>query len=170
MYQGLDVVNWDKEDFSEAQKSIRILSGLYGILRPLDLMLPYRLEMGKKIETKNGKSLYDFWGSDLTKSLNKELKGLDDAVVNLASNEYFSAVKPAELKAPVITPVFKDWKNDKYKIISFYAKKARGTMAAWAIKNKISQVADLKSFKQDGYHYDDKLSDASSWVFTRKQA
>jgi len=170
VYQGLDVVNWDKEDFSEAQKSIRILSGLYGILRPLDLMLPYRLEMGKKVETKNGKSLYDFWGSDLTKSLNKELKGSDDAVVNLASNEYFSAVKSAELKAPVITPVFKDWKNDKYKIISFYAKKARGTMAAWAVKNKISQVADLKKFKQDGYHYDDELSDATSWVFTRKQA
>lgn len=170
VYQGLNVEEWSKADFAEAQKSVRILSGLYGILRPLDLMLPYRLEMGTKLENKHGANLYKFWGSELTDSLNKELSGEKDAVINLASNEYFSAVKPKDLIAPVITPVFKDWKNDKYKIISFYAKKARGTMAAWAIQNKVTKPADLKKFKSDGYCYDKELSDDTSWVFTRKLA
>ena len=170
VYQGLAVDEWQKDDFKEAQKSIRILSGLYGILRPLDLMLPYRLEMGKKVITPQGDTLYQFWGSKLTDSLNKELSSQGDAVINLASNEYFSAIKPKELQAPVITPVFKDWKNGKYKIISFYAKKARGLMAAWAVKNKITKPADLKKFKVAGYSYDKELSDDASWVFTRKEA
>jgi len=168
VYQGLAVDDWKKEDFAAAQKSIRILSGLYGILRPLDLMLPYRLEMGTKLKTKRGTNLYHFWGSQLTESLNKELKGEKDAVINLASNEYFSAIKPKELKSPVITPVFKDWKNGKYKVISFFAKKARGEMAAWAIKNKIETPAALKKFKGSGYKFDKSLSDDSSPVFTRK--
>lgn len=170
VYQGLAVEKWKKEDFTVAQKSLRILSGLYGILRPLDLMLPYRLEMGKKVTTERGTNLYHFWGTLLTESLNKDLSGADDAVINLASNEYFSAIKPKELISPVITPVFKDWKNDKYKVISFYAKKARGEMAAWAIQNNVISPAELKKFKGGGYKYDKALSDDNSWVFTRKQA
>lgn len=169
VYQGLNTAEWSKTDFNQAQKSIRILSGLYGILRPLDLMLPYRLEMGTKLENERGANLYKFWGSQLTESLNQELSTVGDAVINLASNEYFSAIKPKELKAPVITPVFKDWKNDKYKIISFYAKKARGTMAAWAIQNKVAQPDELKQFSENGYSYDEELSDDTSWVFTRKE-
>ncbi|MGB1260832.1 MAG: YaaA family protein, partial [Akkermansiaceae bacterium] len=129
---------------------------------------PYRLEMGKKITTERGSNLYHFWGEILTDSLNKELKASGDAVINLASNEYFSAVKAKNLKAPVITPVFKDWKNGKYKVISFFAKKARGTMAAWAIQKKITTPSALKRFKADGYKFDKELSDDSSWVFTRK--
>ena len=168
VYQGLAVDDWDKEDFSEAQKSIRILSGLYGILRPLDLMLPYRLEMGTRLVNDRGANLYRFWGSLLTESLNKELKGDKDAVINLASNEYFSAVQAKDLKSPVITPVFKDWKKGQYKIISFYAKKARGLMAAWAVRNKIKTPAGLKKFKGGGYAYDPSLSDDTNWVFTRK--
>jgi cytoplasmic iron level regulating protein YaaA (DUF328/UPF0246 family) len=167
VYQGLAVDEWDKEDFSEAQKSIRILSGLYGILRPLDLMLPYRLEMGTKLANERGPNLYRFWGSLLTDSLNKELKGKDDAVVNLASNEYFSAVQAKDLKSPVITPVFKDWKNGQYKVVSFYAKKARGMMAAWAVRKGIKTPAGLKRFKGGGYAYDKSLSDDANLVFTR---
>ncbi|MDG1356577.1 MAG: peroxide stress protein YaaA, partial [Akkermansiaceae bacterium] len=159
VYQGLSVEDWDKDDFVEAQKSIRILSGLYGILRPLDLMLPYRLEMGTKLPNERGANLYQFWGSLLTDSLNKEIKGAGDAVINLASNEYFSSVQAKNLKSPVITPVFKDWKNGQYKIISFYAKKARGMMASWAIQQRISSPAGLKRFKAGGYAYDKSLSD-----------
>ena len=170
VYQGLAVEEWGKDDFAEAQKSIRILSGLYGILRPLDLMLPYRLEMGKKVANQRGPNLYHFWGTLLTESLNKELKGKGDAVINLASNEYFSAVKHKELTSPVITPVFKDWKNGKYKVISFYAKKARGLMAAWAVRNKIATPAGLKKFKGGGYRFDKDLSGADTLVFTRKDA
>lgn len=168
VYQGLAVEEWAKEDFAAAQKSIRILSGLYGILRPLDLMLPYRLEMGKKVANKRGPNLYRFWGSLLTESLNKDLKAKGDAVINLASNEYFSAVQPKELKAPVITPVFKDWKNGKYKVISFFAKKARGTMASWAIRNQVTNPADLQKYGEDGYQFDGDQSDKSTLVFTRK--
>ena len=169
VYQGLAVEEWGKDDFTAAQKSIRILSGLYGILRPLDLMLPYRLEMGKKITNDRGPNLYHFWGSLLTDSLNQDLKSKDDAVINLASNEYFSAIKPKELKAPVITPVFKDWKSGKYKVISFYAKKARGMMAAWAIQNQVNTPAGLQKFKGGGYRFDAKLSDEMTFVFTRKE-
>lgn len=168
VYQGLDVASWSKEDFSEAQKSVRILSGLYGILRPLDLMLPYRLEMGTRLTTPRGKNLYQFWGDTLTKSLNRELKAKGDTVINLASNEYFSAIQPGGLKAPVITPVFKDWKNGKYKIISFFAKKARGMMAGWAVREKISSPSGLRRFTGGGYGFDKELSDDTTLVFTRK--
>jgi len=167
VYQGLAVEDWKKEDFEEAQKSLRILSGLYGILRPMDLMLPYRLEMGKKVATSRGANLYQFWGSRLTESLNDELSGENDAVVNLASNEYFKAVKISELRAPVITPVFKDWKNGKLKVISFYAKKARGRMAAWAVRNQLDSPELLKGFSEDGYQFDPSLSDETTYVFTR---
>ena len=170
VYQGLAVEDWQTEDFSEAQKSIRILSGLYGILRPLDLMLPYRLEMGTKLSTPRGKNLYDFWSDTLTKNLNKDLNAKGDAVINLASNEYFSAVQPKDLKAPVITPVFKDWKNGKLKIISFYAKKARGMMAGWAVQKKITRPSDLKRFNGGWYKFDKLLSDETNWVFTRAES
>lgn len=169
VYQGLAVEDWEKENFAAAQQSIRILSGLYGILRPLDLMLPYRLEMGKKIANKRGANLYHFWGELLTESLNQELSSKGDAVVNLASNEYFSAIQAKGLKAPVITPVFKDWKTDQFKIISFYAKKARGMMAAWAIQNEVETPDELKDFTGGGYQFDDQLSDEASFVFTRKE-
>ena len=170
VYQGLAVEDWAVDDFREAQKSLRILSGLYGVLRPLDLMMPYRLEMGKKVENERGANLYRFWGGLLTDSLNRDLSGEGDAVVNLASNEYFSAVKAKELVAPVITPVFKDWKNGKLKVISFYAKKARGQMAAWAIREKLTKPEDLKQFQLGGYVYQDDLSDAATYVFTREEA
>ncbi len=169
VYQGLAVEDWEKDDFAAAQKSIRILSGLYGILRPLDLMLPYRLEMGKKIENTRGPNLYHFWGELLTESLNQDLKAKGDAVVNLASNEYFSAIQSKELKAPVVTPVFKDWKNGKYKVISFFAKKARGMMAAWAIQNQVTTPTGLKKFQGGGYQFASDVSDDSTLVFTRKQ-
>jgi cytoplasmic iron level regulating protein YaaA (DUF328/UPF0246 family) len=167
VYQGLAVQDWDKEDFAAAQQSIRILSGLYGILRPLDLMLPYRLEMGTRLKNGRGANLYQFWGSLLTESLNKELKGAKDAVINLASNEYFAALQAKDLESPVVTPVFKDWKNGQYKVVSFYAKKARGMMAAWAVRKRIQTPAGLKRFKGGGYAYDKALSDDSNWVFTR---
>jgi cytoplasmic iron level regulating protein YaaA (DUF328/UPF0246 family) len=170
VYQGLDVESWSKDDFTESQKCLRILSGLYGVLRPLDLMMPYRLEMGKKVANERGENLYRFWGSLLTESLNKDLKGPKDAVINLASNEYFSAVKPKELISPVITPVFKDWKKGKLKVISFFAKKARGQMAAWAIQKKWTTPSDLKRFTGGGYSYDKDLSDATTYVFTRAEA
>lgn len=170
VYQGLAVEEWGKVDFTEAQKSLRILSGLYGVLRPLDLILPYRLEMGKKVKNERGSNLYQFWGSLLTDSLNRDLKGEKDAVINLASNEYYSAVKTKELAAPVITPVFKDWKNGKLKVISFFAKKARGQMAAWAIQQKLSTPSGLKKFKGGGYSFDKDLSDAKTYVFVRQES
>jgi len=157
VYQGLDVSSWKTSDFKTAQQSLRILSGLYGILKPLDLMYPYRLEMGTKLKTKNADNLYQFWGSKITDYLNEELTN-NDTIVNLASNEYFSSVKTADLKAPVLTPVFRDYKNGKYKIIAFYAKKARGMMASWAIKNKIENKNDLSKFSEAGYYFDAKSS------------
>ncbi len=169
VYQGLNVSSWSPQDVEKAQKSIRVLSGLYGLLRPLDLMRPYRLEMGTKLETKRGSNLYQFWGMIPTEALNEELKRLKSpVVVNLASNEYFSAVKPKELTAPVITPVFKDWKNGKYKIISFYAKKARGLMAAWAIQNDVATSEGLKEFTQSGYQFCAEESTETTLTFLRK--
>lgn len=169
VYQGLNAAAWSAEDVKQAQKSIRILSGLYGVLRPLDLMRPYRLEMGTRLETKRGMNLYKFWGELPTVSLNEDLANEGaEAFVNLASNEYFSAVKPKELTAPVITPVFKDWKNGKYKIISFYAKKARGLMAAWAIQNKVDTVDDLRKFSEAGYSYNAEESTDTTLTFLRK--
>lgn len=170
VYQGLATETWQEENFAEAQKSLRILSGLYGVLRPLDLILPYRLEMGKKVENEQGANLYHFWGNQLTESLNQELHGEKDAVINLASNEYFSAIKSKALEASVITPVFKDWKNGNLKVISFYAKKARGQMAAWAIQQKITNPEQLKAYTEGGYVFDPVLSDAKTWVFTRQEA
>lgn len=169
VYTGLDAENFKADDFKFAQKHLRILSGLYGLLRPLDLMQAYRLEMGTKFENQRGKNLYEFWGDIITDALNKQLKTLkSDVLVNLASNEYFKSVKPKNLNAEVITPVFKDWKGDKYKIISFYAKKARGLMCQYAVKNRITDAEKLKGFDLEGYAYNEGMSSAKEWVFTRQ--
>jgi len=180
VYQGLNVNLWQPQDFDFAQEHVRILSGLYGVLRPLDLIQPYRLEMGtklahSKLQDLAANTLYEFWGDKLTGVINQQLEKLEQKtleqkmIVNLASNEYFKAVKPKLLKGDIITPVFKDWKNGKYKIISFYAKKARGMMAAYIIKNQIVNTENIKDFRDSGYSYNLELSDSKNLVFTRQQ-
>ncbi len=169
VYQGLDAYHWSEEDFQNGQQQLRILSGLYGVLRPLDLLHPYRLEMGTRLTVGEHRNLYQFWGSQVTEHLNKDLTESDNpALINLASNEYYSVVKPKEVQAPIITPDFKDWKNGKYKVISFYAKKARGMMVKWAIQNKVSSPEDLKGFDVAGYGYNAEMSSGNNWVFSRK--
>ncbi|WP_116367840.1 peroxide stress protein YaaA [Parahaliea mediterranea] len=168
VYTGLDADTLSASQLGWAQKHLRILSGLYGLLRPLDLMQPYRLEMGLKFANRGGKNLYEFWGDAVTQALNASLKQSGSPVlVNLASNEYFRAVKPKALAADVITPVFKDLKNGKYKVISFFAKKARGQMARYIIEQELDDVAGLKKFREDGYRYNAKASTARELVFTR---
>ena len=171
VYTGLDADSLTAEDLAWAQQHLRILSGLYGLLRPLDLMQPYRLEMGTKLPNPAGKDLYAFWGAQLTQALNKALAAQGDRVlVNLASEEYFSAVKPAVLDGDIVTPVFKDYKNGVYKIISFFAKKARGRMAAWIIRERLQERAALSEFAEDGYRFEPELSQGQQLVFLRKQA
>ena len=171
VYTGLDAETMKAEDFDYAQKHLRILSGLYGVLRPLDLMQPYRLEMGLRFANSGGKDLYAFWGGEITQLLNQQLAALkSEVLVNLASNEYFRSVKPRDLHAEVITPVFKDLKNGKYRVISFFAKKARGQMARYAIDNRLKDVEGLKKFRVDGYRFNKSESTAREWVFTREQA
>ena len=167
VYTGLAVDQFTEEDFAFAQNHLRILSGLYGLLRPLDLMQPYRLEMGTRFENKRGKDLYAFWGDTLTDELNRLLAADDGILINLASNEYFKSVRHKKLKGAIITPQFKDWKNGQYKMISFYAKKARGLMSAYVIRNRLTQAADLKGFDYDGYGFNPELSSEKEWVFTR---
>ena len=170
VYQGIDLEQWKSPQFTLAQKQIRILSGLYGILRPLDLMQPYRLEMGTKLANSEGKNLYEFWGDQITMLLNKDLKKSgSNYIVNLASNEYFKSVKKAKLDGQLITPVFKDEKNGNYKIIAFFAKKARGMMADFIIQNKITDVDGLRKFKTAGYKFSKKDSTDSELVFLRKE-
>ena len=170
VYVGLDAYDFSPEDFEFAQEHLRILSGLYGVLRPLDLMQAYRLEMGTKFANQEGKDLYSFWGQRISGVLNKQLKRLkSQSLINLASNEYFKSVDTESLNAEVFTPVFKDWKNGKYKIISFFAKKARGRMSAYIIKNRLSEPEELKAFDWDGYQYDEKLSGGREFVFTRQE-
>ena len=147
VYVGLDAETLSKSDIKYAQKNLAILSGLYGLLKPLDLMYPYRLEMGTKMKNENGKNLYEFWGNKITTSINAlAKKNNSKGIINLASVEYFSSVKTENLDLPVYSPVFKDFKNGKYKIISFFAKKARGSMARFVIQNKIKNPADLNKF------------------------
>lgn len=170
VYTGLDAKTFDQRDFHFAQDKLRILSGLYGVLRPLDLMQAYRLEMGTKLDNQRGSNLYQFWGEIVTDKLNESLeKESDPVLVNLASNEYFKVVKKKKLQASVITPAFKDWKNGEYKMISFFAKKARGLMARYIIQNQLTEVEQLKGFDLDGYQYSESLSTGLSPVFTRKQ-
>ena len=172
VYLGLQPETFSKADINFAQKHLRILSGLYGVLRPLDLMQPYRLEMGRKFDINGKTSLYEFWGESITKSLNTDLEEQNMKVpfiLNLASNEYFNSVKPNSLKAEVISPVFQDYKNGQYKIISFYAKKARGEMAAYVIKNKLTVPSELTTFDSNGYKYCTELSTVNKPIFRRKE-
>lgn len=170
VYQGLDADSLSSADFKYAQKHLRILSGLYGILKPLDLIQPYRLEMGTKFANRAGKNLYEFWGDSLNQHLTKELARQDQSVlVNLASNEYFKAVKAKSLPYTVVTPTFKDWKNGQYKMISFFAKKARGLMARYIIQNQIEDPRELKGFNLDGYYFDKKSSSENELVFLRDE-
>ena len=170
VYTGLNAESFNTADFKFAQSHLRVLSGLYGLLRPLDLMQPYRLEMGTRLKTDQGKNLYEFWGTDITQGLNKQLKKIkSDTLINLASNEYFKSVKPQELNAEIITPAFKEFKNGDYKMIGIYAKKARGLLSRYIIQNKLSDPEDIKLFNEDGYKFNKKLSKGSNWVFTRKQ-
>lgn len=171
VYTGLDADSFGARDFDFAQKHLRILSGLYGVLRPLDLMQPYRLEMGTKFGNVRGNNLYDFWGQRITDALNAQLhQTRSTELVNLASNEYFKAVRAGKLDAEVIEPVFKDYKGGQYKVVSFYAKKARGMMSAWAIKQRVTEAARLKDFAEQGYRYNPSMSSASQWVFIRDEA
>lgn len=171
VYEGLDARSLKQPQLDWAQDHLRILSGLYGVLRPLDLMQPYRLEMGTRLENAQGKDLYAFWGERVTKALNAVLTEQQAlALVNLASEEYFKVVMPKALVAPVITPVFEDWKGGKYKIISFYAKRARGLMSRYAIDKKIIKPAQLKKFDTDGYAFDATSSGEFKWVFRRRLA
>ena len=168
VYSGLNVASFETKDFDFAQKHLRILSGLYGVLKPLDMIQPYRLEMGTRLKNKQGDDLYDFWGSRITDAINAELKNMRNAVlINLASNEYFHSIVADRLNAEIITPVFKEKKNGTYKVISFTAKRARGMMARYIIKNRIRTPESLKQFCEGDYHYQTKLSDKTRWVFTR---
>ncbi|HKJ06493.1 MAG TPA: peroxide stress protein YaaA [Flavobacteriaceae bacterium] len=166
VYQGIDAYTIPVKKLDQLQNQLRILSGQYGLLKPLDLMQPYRLEMGTKLKVNKAKDLYEFWGNKITKSLNKELEK-DEVLINLASNEYFKAIDKKTLNAPIITPVFKDYKNGKLKIISFYAKKARGLMVRYIIDNNIKKPEDIKGFDYDGYAFDANLSTDKNWMFTR---
>jgi uncharacterized protein len=171
VYQGLDADNMNADELNWAQDNLRILSGLYGLLRPLDLMQPYRLEMGTKFANQRGANLYQFWGEIITDQLNKLFPASAKSVlVNLASNEYFKSVQPKNINAEIITPVFMDQKGDKYKIISFFAKRARGLMSAFIIKNKITDAEQLKAFNVDGYSFNSAMSDGNKWVFCRAES
>lgn len=167
VYTGLDAETLDEKELEFAQQHLRILSGLYGVLKPLDLMQAYRLEMGTKFANKKGKDLYQFWGGQLREFLEADPAMDDDVLVNLASNEYFKATEAKKLTARIITPVFKDWKNGQYKMISFYAKKARGLMARYMIDHQIDQPEQLKEFDSDGYRFSEDMSEGDNWVFIR---
>lgn len=170
VYDGLAARELSPDDLDFAQKQVRILSGLYGILKPLDLMQPYRLEMGTKFASKAGKDLYAFWGERLLDAINAELAEMPRPVaVNLASGEYFKAALGRQIKGELIQPVFEDWKNGQYKIISFYAKRARGLMVRFATVNRLSEPEGLKDFDTDGYAFEPAVSDEKRWVFRRRQ-
>ena len=170
VYTGFTFEEYNEKDFAYAQKHLRILSGLYGLLRPLDLIQPYRLEMGTKLATPQGKNLYDFWGSKLTNALNGAIKNSGiQILVNLASNEYYNAVDKTVLQGRVITPIFKDYKNGDFKIISFFAKKARGAMSDYLVRHRINKPEGLKEFKGLGYRFNENLTKNDNWVFTRKE-
>jgi len=168
VYNGLDIDSFSEEDVAYTQDHLRILSGLYGVLKPMDAILPYRLEMGTKLGVGKYKNLYQFWGDLITNTLNNDLKSFgENTLINLASEEYFKSINTKLLKANIITPVFKENKDGNYKVISIYAKKARGMMTRFIIKNRITQVNDIKHFEHNGYYFNENLSNKSSFVFTR---
>ncbi len=167
VYTGLDADTLDQKGLDFAQTHLRILSGLYGVLKPLDLIQAYRLEMGTKFGVKNAKDLYAFWGSQIREALAADPAFKDKQLINLASNEYFKVVGAKQLDASIITPVFKDLKNGQYKMISFYAKKARGLMSRFIIDKQINKPEALKDFDYDGYHFSAEMSKGNDWVFVR---
>ena len=168
-YKGLDIEKLNENDLDWAQKHLRILSGLYGLLRPLDLIEPYRLEMGSKLKGDHGNTLYEFWNNKISQTLNKHAHEIGtNVLVNCASNEYFNAIKPNTLELRVVTPVFMERKDGKEKIISFYAKNARGAMARFIIQNQITDVEKIKNFDLDRYSYNPSMSDESKFIFTRE--
>jgi len=168
VYLGLNADTFCDEDFEFAQQHLRILSGLYGVLRPLDLIQPYRLEMGCKLSGKHGKDLYDFWGDRIAGELKKSLAEQgDDLLINLASNEYFKAALAKSLSCQIVTPQFKDYSRGQYRVVSFFAKKARGMMVGHIVRKQISDLAGIRKFRSAGYRYNRKLSTNDSPVFTR---
>ncbi len=168
VYTGLDAESLNEDDFTFAQDHLRILSGLYGLMCPLDLMQPYRLEMGTKLPNAQGKDLYAFWGTTITDAINMALATQgDDVLVNLASNEYYKSVKPKLVKGRIITPQFKENKNGSYRMIGVYAKKARGLMSRYIIENRVTDPEDIKGFDAAGYDYNEALSQGDQWVFSR---
>ncbi|HEQ1859184.1 TPA: peroxide stress protein YaaA [Providencia alcalifaciens] len=170
VYTGMQAETFSPADFEFAQQHLRMLSGLYGVLRPLDLMQPYRLEMGIRLKNSRGKDLYEFWGDIITQHLNKALAAQgDNILVNLASDEYFKSVNTKKLDAEIIKPVFLDEKNGKYKVISFYAKKARGLMSRFIIQNKLTKSEQLCDFNLEGYQFDQAQSKGNELVFTRPE-
>lgn len=170
VYLGLDAKTMSPDDFAFAQRHLRILSGLYGLLRPLDAIEPYRLEMGSALKTARGETLYRFWGDCIANEVNKiAATHADSAIVNLASAEYFSAVDAGALKGPVVTPVFREEKGGKLRSLQFFAKRARGAMARWAIDHRIERAEDLKKFTGDGYRFRQTASTDINWIFARPQ-
>lgn len=168
VYQGMDADTFSENDANFAQAHLRILSGLYGLLRPFDLMQAYRLEMGTRFNNLRGKDLYTFWGHIITEQLNTALAAQgDNILINLASQEYFKAIQPTKLNAEIITPVFKEHKNGQYKVIGIYAKRARGLMSRYIIEHQINDIDGLRNFDRDGYQYHAELSDSKQLVFTR---
>jgi len=168
VYLGLDAETLTVEDLEYAQDHLRILSGLYGVLKPLDKMQPYRLEMGTSLENAKGKNLYDFWGGQITKAINKALSGQKEkTLVNLASNEYFNAIDPDKIKGEVLDIHFREFRNGKLKFLSFNAKKARGLMSRYIIQNKIEKKQDLKGFNLDSYYFSEEHSTGNSFTFVR---
>ena len=171
VYQGLDVTTLNQQDITYMQQRLRILSGLFGLLKPLDLILAYRLEMGSSLANKHGRNLYDFWGDKITMLLGQQMEEASDKLlVNLASNEYFASVLPSKIPGNVITPKFKDYKNGQYKVIGLLAKKARGMMARYIIQNRLSKSNDLLSFNLAGYSFSPSDSTPDTPVFLRKKA
>lgn len=175
VYTGLDAYHLNKDAILYLNERLGILSGLYGLLKPLDLIQPYRLEMGTKLKNAHGEDLYQFWGSQLSQLINERMttlnkKAENKAVINLASNEYFKAIDKKSLKSPIITPRFEDEKNGKYKVISFYAKKARGLMVKFAAENQLTDSEQLKQFNLEGYQYCESASNEKTWVFRRREA
>jgi cytoplasmic iron level regulating protein YaaA (DUF328/UPF0246 family) len=171
VYQGLEAATFSSTDFTYAQKYLRILSGLHGVLRPLDLIQPYRLEMGSQVNNPLGRNLYEFWGTDVTDSIAEELSvHRTKVLVNLASKEYFSVVDPERLEHCVVSPVFKDFNRGEYRIISFFAKRARGAMASWMIRDRVQTVKALSNFTGMGYRYSSELSDLNHPTFIREPA
>ncbi len=168
VYKALQAENLNSEEIDFTQKSLRIISGLYGVLRPLDLIQPYRLPIGTKLKTAKGKNLYDFWGSKISETINKSLEEIDSKILlNLASNEYFKALLHKDINATIYSPVFKQYKNGTYRVVSFYAKKARGLMSRYIIQNKITKIEDLKSFSLENYTFSEEQSVDNKLVFIR---